>query len=72
MGMECVFQNFEFGLPWDKAYHACCLEAQPSTTLPTTVSTTATTTSQEKKMTAIPTPGKIYHSKSCQILIYFT
>jgi hypothetical protein len=57
MGMECVFQNFEFGPPWDKAYHACCLESQPSTTSPTSISTAVTATNQ-KRATNIPTPGE--------------
>jgi hypothetical protein len=59
MGMECVFESFEFEPPWDKAYHACCLEAQPSTSLPVTVSTTAATANQENKTTVIPTPGEM-------------
>jgi hypothetical protein len=57
MGMECIFQNFDFGPPWDKAYHACCLESQPSTTSPTSIST-AVTAANQKGATNIPTPGE--------------
>jgi hypothetical protein len=60
MGTACVFQNFEFGPPWDEAHHACCLEAQPSTTLPSTTSTNVTVSNAEKKTTVIPTPGEEY------------
>lgn len=61
MGMECVFESFEFEPPWDKAYHACCLETQPSTSLPTTTSASATAGNPENKTTVIPTPGETYH-----------
>lgn len=57
MGTACVFQNFEFGPPWDEAYHVCCMEAQPSTTLPSTISTNMTAPNQEKRTTIIPTPA---------------
>ncbi|XP_021928590.1 fibulin-1 isoform X3 [Zootermopsis nevadensis] len=57
MGMECVFESFEFEPPWDKAYHACCLETQPSTSLPTTTSASATAGNPENKTTVIPTPA---------------
>jgi hypothetical protein len=60
MGTACVFQNFEFGPPWDEAYHVCCMEAQPSTTLPSTISTNMTAPNQEKRTTIIPTPGEEY------------
>ncbi|XP_069694529.1 fibrillin-2 isoform X2 [Periplaneta americana] len=56
MGMECAFQNFEFGPPWDKAYQACCVEAQPSTTS-TSPASTVTTATQDRKTTIIPTPA---------------
>jgi len=59
MGTACVFQNFEFGPPWDEAHHACCLEAQPSTTLPSTISTNVTLPNPEKR-TVLPTPGEDY------------
>jgi hypothetical protein len=67
MGTACVFQNFEFGPPWDEAYRACCLETQPSTTLPSTISTNVTVPNQGKKSTIIPTPGEEYVFHDFQI-----